>query len=129
MKETQPVIRRRAGLRQHSRAPCDAARLPRGRAALVRVPGGFPTVTREQAVAALEHARRRSSPVLAAGHFEIFLTADRNLSYDQDLSAFDIAIVVLVARSNSLEDLRPLMPRLLDVVPAAARRAVTLVQS
>jgi Domain of unknown function (DUF5615) len=64
---------------------------------------------------------------LAVGQFEIFLTADRNLSYQQDLSAFDIAIVVLVARSNRLEDLRPLMPRLLEVLPTAARRAVTLV--
>ena len=65
---------------------------------------------------------------LAVGHFEIFLTADRNLSYQQDLSAFDLAIVVLVARSNRLEDLRALVPRLLEVLPSAARRAVMLVQ-
>jgi predicted nuclease of predicted toxin-antitoxin system len=65
---------------------------------------------------------------LAVGHFEIFLTADRNLSYQQDHSAFDIAIVVLVACSNRLEDLLALVPRLLEVVPSAARRAVTLVQ-
>jgi hypothetical protein len=65
---------------------------------------------------------------LAVGRFEVFVTADRNLSYQQDPSAFDIAIVVLVARSNRLEDLRALVPRLLEVVPTAARRAVTLVQ-
>jgi predicted nuclease of predicted toxin-antitoxin system len=65
---------------------------------------------------------------LAVGHFEIFLTADRDVSYQQGLSAFDIAIVVLVARSNRLEDLRPLVPRLLEVLPTAARRDVTLVQ-
>ena len=65
---------------------------------------------------------------LAVGQFEVFLTADRNLSYQQDLSAFEIAIVVLVARSNRLEDLRPLMPQLLEVLPTAARRAVALVQ-
>jgi hypothetical protein len=65
---------------------------------------------------------------LAVEQFEVFLTADRNLSYQQDLSAFDIAIVVLVARSNRLEDLRPLLPRLLEVLQTAARRAVALVQ-
>ena len=65
---------------------------------------------------------------LAVGRFEVFVTADRNLSYQQDPSAFDIAIVVLVARSNRLEDLRALVPRLLEVLPTAARRAVTLVQ-
>lgn len=45
---------------------------------------------------------------LAAAEFDVFLTADRNLSHQQDVSAFDIAVVVLVARSNSINDLRPL---------------------
>jgi hypothetical protein len=35
------------------------------------------------------------SPWLPA-EFDVFLTADRNLSYQQDVSAFDIAVVVLV---------------------------------
>lgn len=61
-------------------------------------------------------------------HFEIFLTADRNLSYQQDPSAFDASIVVPVARSNRREELRALIPRILEVLPTAARRAVTLVQ-
>ena len=64
---------------------------------------------------------------LAVGQFDVFLTADRNLSYQQDVSSFDIAVVVLVARSNSFEDLRPLAPRLLEVLPTAQRGAATLV--
>lgn len=66
---------------------------------------------------------------LAVGEFDVFLTADRNLSYQQDVSAFDIAVVVLVARSNSLEDLRPLAPRILEVVDTAARGRVTVVSA
>ena len=62
---------------------------------------------------------------LAVGQFDVFLTADRNLSYQQDLSSFDIAVVVLVARSNRLDDLRPLVPRVLEMLPMAKRRAVT----
>jgi hypothetical protein len=65
---------------------------------------------------------------LAAVDFDVFLTSDRNLSHQQNLSAFDIAVIVFVAASNRLEDLRPLVPRLLEVFPTAARRAVTLVQ-
>ena len=65
---------------------------------------------------------------LAVGHFDVFLTADRNLSHQQDVSAFDIAVVVLVARSNRLEELRLLLPRLLETLPTATRRAVTFVQ-
>lgn len=62
---------------------------------------------------------------LAVGQFDVFLTADRNLSYQQDLSSFDLAVIVLVARSNRLEDLRPLVPRVLEMLPTARRRAVT----
>jgi len=62
---------------------------------------------------------------LAVGQFDVFLTADRNLSYQQDLSSFDIAVVVLVARSNRLDDLRPLVPRVIEMLPTAKRRAVT----
>jgi len=62
---------------------------------------------------------------LAVGQFDVFLTADRNLSYQQDLSSFDIAVVVLVARSNRLDDLRPLVPRVIEMLPTAKRRVVT----
>ena len=64
---------------------------------------------------------------LAAGEFDIFVTADRNLSYQQDLSAFDIAVVVLVGRSNNINDLRPLVPSVLDAFHKAERRSVILV--
>jgi hypothetical protein len=66
---------------------------------------------------------------LAVGPFDVFLTGDRNVSYQQDLSSFDIAIVVLVARSNRLEDLRPLAPRILQILPNAQRGAATLVEA
>jgi len=52
----------------------------------------------------------------AAGHFDVFLTVDRNLSYQQDMGRFNIAVVVLVARGNRLADLRPLMPQVLEVL-------------
>jgi len=43
----------------------------------------------------------------AAGEFDVFLTVDRN-SYQQDLSAVDIAVVALLARRNALDVLRRL---------------------
>ena len=44
---------------------------------------------------------------LASQQFEIFITVDRNLSYQQDTSQFDIAIVVLRCVSNRYADLQP----------------------
>ena len=46
---------------------------------------------------------------LANTEFDAFLTADQNLEYQQDLRELDIPIVVLVARTNRLDDLRPLI--------------------
>ena len=65
---------------------------------------------------------------LAVSNFDVFLTADRNLSYQRDVSRFDIAVVVLAARGNRLDDLRPLVPRLLEILPTARRRTVTVVK-
>ncbi len=49
----------------------------------------------------------------AAGHFDVFLTADQNLQFQQNLDALPVSVIVLVARTNRLEDLRPLIPELL----------------
>ena len=50
---------------------------------------------------------------LAEGRFDVFVTVDRNLSFQRDLGRFKIAVVVLVARGNKESDLRPLIPELL----------------
>jgi hypothetical protein len=64
---------------------------------------------------------------LAAAEFDVFLTADRNLSYQQDVSAFDVAVVVLVAQSNSIDDLCPLCTKIVETLAKAERGLVTLV--
>jgi hypothetical protein len=64
---------------------------------------------------------------LAATEFDMFLTADRNLPHQQNLSAFDIAVVVIIAKSNRLSDLKPLVPKVLDTLPIARRREATIV--
>lgn len=47
---------------------------------------------------------------LAELEFDVFLTNDQNLEHQQNLKSFDLAIVVLVASTNDIEDLKPLMP-------------------
>ena len=53
---------------------------------------------------------------VAEKEFDLLVTADQNLEYQQNLSFFDIAVVVLVAPNNRLETLLPLMPRLHEVL-------------
>jgi predicted nuclease of predicted toxin-antitoxin system len=43
--------------------------------------------------------------------FQVFLTADQNLQYQQNLAGSQIRIVVFAAPSNRLEHIRPLLPR------------------
>jgi hypothetical protein len=64
---------------------------------------------------------------LAAREFEVFVTVDRNLSFQQNLPAFPIAVIVLRAPSNRLADLKPLVPELLACIPSAKRGAVEYV--
>lgn len=42
--------------------------------------------------------------------YDIFLTVDQNLQYQQNLTASKIAIVVLIATSNRYDDLASLIP-------------------
>ena len=46
---------------------------------------------------------------LAEGQFDVFVTVDRVLPKQHDIPQYNLAIVVLVARSNRLADLQPLV--------------------
>ena len=59
---------------------------------------------------------------LAAAQFDVFLTTDRNLSYQQSVERFDLALIVLNAPSNRLSDLRRLVPGLGDPQPVGGVR-------
>jgi hypothetical protein len=57
---------------------------------------------------------------LAEGAFDVFLTVDRNLSFQQEVGRFGLAVVVLVAKSNRHSDLQPLVGDLLTVLLGVA---------
>jgi predicted nuclease of predicted toxin-antitoxin system len=53
---------------------------------------------------------------LAEQEFDVFITVDRNLSFQQNQSKFNIAVLVLRAQSNRLADLKPLAPKILSML-------------
>lgn len=68
---------------------------------------------------------------LAAERFDVLLTVDSNLEYQQNLVTLPIAVVVLVAVSNDINDLLPLIPQLRELLPSvnptrARRRLIVL---
>ena len=58
---------------------------------------------------------------LAELEFDVFITVDRNLSFQQDLPKFNIAVLVLHATSNRLADLKPLAPKILATLPTLTK--------
>jgi predicted nuclease of predicted toxin-antitoxin system len=50
---------------------------------------------------------------LAATQFDVFLTMDKNLEYQQNMATLPIAVLVLEAVSNRIAHLAPLVPSVL----------------
>jgi hypothetical protein len=56
---------------------------------------------------------------LASQEFDVFVTVDRNLAFQQNVNLLPIAVVVFRARTNRLSDLVPLIPDLLMAIDEA----------
>jgi len=55
-------------------------------------------------------------PLMVAGHFVAFLTVDQNLEFQQNLQVSGVGVVVAVARTNRVKELRPLVPQILEAL-------------
>jgi len=53
----------------------------------------------------------------AQNHFDIFITSDQNLSFQQNLDKFKIVVVVLCPATSKIDDLKLLVPQLLRQIP------------
>jgi hypothetical protein len=56
---------------------------------------------------------------LAAKKFDVPLTVDRNLEYQQDFPGLALAVVVIHSPSNDIADIRPLMPAVREALMKA----------
>lgn len=87
--------------------------VPRG---LRRVLPGHEVTT----VQALGWAGTKNGELLrraAAAGFEVLVTTDQRMEYQQDIPAARLGVVVLRAYSTDIEVLRPLMPTVLAALP------------
>ena len=81
-------------------------------------------------VSELGWAGIRNGELLArsAGQFDVFVTVDRNLAFQQHIADLPLAVVVLRARTNRLIDLEPLVPALLSALSTVQAGKVTWVE-
>lgn len=54
--------------------------------------------------------------LMVAERFEILLTVDHNLEFQQNLRASGVGVVVVFAQTNRLKELRPLVPQILEAL-------------
>src|SRR3954468_14566368 len=66
---------------------------------------------------------------LAAGRFDVFLTVDRNLDYQQTFTHLTITVVVVHAASNDIAVLRPVVERVRAAMADAKPAVVTHVRA
>jgi predicted nuclease of predicted toxin-antitoxin system len=65
----------------------------------------------------------------AVDQFDVFLTADQNLQYQQNINALPVSVAVLVAKSNRFDSLKPLVPALLSALDSMQPRTLFRVGS
>lgn len=63
----------------------------------------------------------------AVGQFQVLVTMDKNLQFQQNLAAHSIGVVLIRAHSNRLDDLRPLVPQILAAVAASEPGKIRIV--
>ena len=84
-------------------------------------------VTRSRPRVTWDGPRSQTADFSHSHHFDVFVTVDRNLTFQQNLLSFSIAIIVLRAKTNRLADLRSLLPDLLAAVDAVPSGVATSV--
>ena len=90
------------------------------------LPGHHVTTTREMR---WEEIRNGELLSLAEEQFEVFLTIDKGIKYQQNMTGRTIAVITLRAKSNQIETLTPLMPRVLALLPTVEPGRVYVVQA
>jgi predicted nuclease of predicted toxin-antitoxin system len=61
---------------------------------------------------------------LAAGDFDVLLTADKGMEYQQNLATLPMAILIVLARSNRIDDLSPAVPAILEALAQLTPRTL-----
>jgi hypothetical protein len=66
---------------------------------------------------------------LARDGFDVLITVDQSMPYQQNIDEGDVAVVVLAARTNDVDDLRPLVPELLHQLHFLKRGEVVRIEA
>ena len=66
---------------------------------------------------------------LAEERFDVIVTMDRNIQHQQNLSSFNIGVVLIMAASSRRKDIEPMMSQVIDAVREMASGMLKIVAS
>ena len=61
---------------------------------------------------------------LAKDEYDVLITLDQRIPYQQNLTDSDVGIVILIARTDNTNILRTLVPQILETLPSIKRGEV-----
>ena len=61
---------------------------------------------------------------LAATEFDVLLTADKGIEHQQNLATLPIAVLIVLSRSNRMEDMAPAVPAILAALSELQPRSI-----
>jgi len=64
----------------------------------------------------------------AVPEFDAFLTVDQGLEYQQNLFVLDLIVILMAAKSNDIDDLRPLMSQVCEALKKTSPGNIVRVQ-
>lgn len=65
----------------------------------------------------------------AAARFDVIITMDQNIEFQQDLTTLPIAVLIVEAISNRIEHLKPLVPVILHALDHTLPKSFTRVRA
>lgn len=90
------------------------------------LPGQSVTTAREMR---WEEIRNGELLSLAEAQFDVFLTIDKGIKHQQNMTGRTIAVITLRAFNNRIETLTPLMPQVLALLPTVQPGQVYFVEA
>lgn len=61
--------------------------------------------------------------------FDVLITTDKGIEYEQNQATLPMSVVVLRVPSNAIESIRPLLPKLIDLLPTLRPRTLIKIES
>lgn len=63
----------------------------------------------------------------ASRDFDVLITVDRNIPFQQNLGSLEIAVIILIARGINYPDLKPLVPQVLGALATIQRGELLMI--